>query len=203
VRPPTNKFSAEQPHLEYIPNNTYGYLEVKSTLDNVKRLKIRPTRYWNELLVKDVPNDILYSLSDFYPLLQYGKIHSHSVSIRCRLDERTKFDNVVVQYKRTMAYLREILNHTFLRAVYHTSSRQARLEYQEAQRNFINDHSDDDPEDEPVKFTALNIIEYIIEEDCICSNDKALQSITNTMCERYELKIDYITMDQVCTWSQY
>ncbi len=22
-------------------------------------------------------------------------------------------------------------------------------------------------------------------------------------CERYELKIDYITMDQVCTWSQY
>jgi hypothetical protein len=23
------------------------------------------------------------------------------------------------------------------------------------------------------------------------------------ICERYELKIDYITMDQVCTWSQY
>ncbi len=22
-------------------------------------------------------------------------------------------------------------------------------------------------------------------------------------CERYELKIDYITMDQECTWSQY
>ncbi len=33
-------------------------------------------------------------------------------------DEKTKFDNVVVQYKRTMAYLREILNHTFLRAIY-------------------------------------------------------------------------------------
>ena len=73
-------------------------------------------------------------------------------------EERTKFDNVVVQYKRTMAYLREILNHTFLRAVFHTSSRQARLEYQEVQRNFINDHSNDDPDDEPVKFTALNII---------------------------------------------
>ena len=95
-------------------------------------------------------------------------------------DDRTKFDNVVVQYKRTMTYLREILNHTFLRAVYHTSSRQAKLEYEEVQRNFINDHSNDDPDDEPVKFTALNIIEYI-EEDCICSNDKALQSITNTM----------------------
>ena len=95
-------------------------------------------------------------------------------------EERTKFDNVVVQYKRTMAYLREILNHTFLRAVFHTSSRQAKLEYQEVQRNFINDHSNDDPDDEPVKFTALNIIEYI-EDDCVCSNDKALQSITNTM----------------------
>jgi hypothetical protein len=34
-------------------------------------LKIKPTRYWNELLVKDVPNDILYSLSDFYPGLPY------------------------------------------------------------------------------------------------------------------------------------
>ena len=76
-------------------------------------------------------------------------------------DEKTKFDNVVVQYKRTMAYLREILNHTFLRAIYHTSSRQAKLEYEEVQRNFINDHSTDDPNDEPVKFTALNIIEYI------------------------------------------
>ena len=95
-------------------------------------------------------------------------------------EERTKFDNVVVQYKRTMAYLREILNHTFLRAVYQTSSRQARLEFQEVQRNFINDHSNDDPNDEPEKFTALNIIEYI-EEDCLSSNDKALQSIMNTI----------------------
>ncbi len=57
---------------------------------------------------------------------------------------------------------------------YHTSSRQAKLEYEEVQRNFINDHSNDDPDDEPVEFTALNIIEYI-EQDCICSNDKALQ----------------------------
>jgi hypothetical protein len=34
-----------------------------------------------------------------------------------------------------------------LRAVYHTSSRQAKLEYEEVQRNFINDHANDDPED--------------------------------------------------------
>ena len=26
VRPPTNKFSAEKPHLEYIPNNMYAYI---------------------------------------------------------------------------------------------------------------------------------------------------------------------------------
>jgi hypothetical protein len=72
VRPPTNKFSAEKPHLEYIPNNTYSYYEVKTTLDNVKRLKVKPTRYWNELLiVKDVPDDILYSLSDYHPGLPY------------------------------------------------------------------------------------------------------------------------------------
>jgi hypothetical protein len=25
----------------------------------------------------------------------------------------------------------------------------------------------------------------------------------NTICERYELKIDYVVMDQVCTWSHY
>jgi hypothetical protein len=91
-------------------------------------------------------------------------------------DDRAKYDNVVVQYSQTMAYLREILNHTFMRAVFHTSSRQARLEYQEVQRNFINDHANDGPDDEPVKFTALVIIEYI-ERECLCSNDKALQSI--------------------------
>jgi hypothetical protein len=95
-------------------------------------------------------------------------------------DERTKHDNIVVQYSRAMAYLREILNHTFLRTVFHTSSKQAKLEYQEVQRNFINDHSNDDPNDPVVKFTALDIIRYI-ESDCICSNDKALQSIHNSI----------------------
>jgi hypothetical protein len=54
VRLATNRYKTEQLQLEYIPNNTYGYYEVKTTLDNVIRLKIKPTRYWNELLVKDV-----------------------------------------------------------------------------------------------------------------------------------------------------
>ncbi len=71
LRPTTNRYSAEQMQLEFIPNNTYGYYEVKTTLENVSRLKIKPTRYWNELVVKDVPSDILYSLSDYHPGLPY------------------------------------------------------------------------------------------------------------------------------------
>ncbi len=69
-----------------------------------------------------------------------------------------KHDNNVVQYSRAMVYLREILNHTFLRTIFHTSSGKAELEYQEVQRNFINDHSNYDPDNEPTKFTALDII---------------------------------------------
>ena len=81
-----------------------------------------------------------------------------------------------------MAYLRETLNHTFLRTVYNNSSKQAKLEYQEVQRNFTNDHINDDPDDEPAKFTALDIINYI-ESDCICSSGKFLQSIHNSISE--------------------
>ena len=89
-----------------------------------------------------------------------------------------------------MAYLREILNHTFRRTLYNNSSRLAKLEYKEVQRNVtndhinddpvINDHINDDPDDEPAKFTALDIINDI-ESDCICSNGKALQSIHNSI----------------------
>ncbi len=93
-----------------------------------------------------------------------------------------KRDNNVVQYSRAMVYLREILNHSFLRTIFHTSSGKAELEYQEVQRNFINDHSNYDPDDEPTKFTALGIINYI-ESDCISSNNKAMQSIRNSISE--------------------
>ncbi len=81
-----------------------------------------------------------------------------------------------------MAYFREILNHAFLRTIFQTSSGKAELEYQDVQINFINDHSNDDPDDEPTKFTALDIINYI-ESDCICSNNKAMQSIRNSTSE--------------------
>jgi hypothetical protein len=39
VRPATSKYKAEQLQLEYIPNSIYGYYEVKTTLENVKRVE--------------------------------------------------------------------------------------------------------------------------------------------------------------------
>ncbi len=53
--------------VEYVPNSVYTYYRVKTTLMQVSNLPVKLTRYWNELLVKDVPNDILYSLSDYCP----------------------------------------------------------------------------------------------------------------------------------------
>jgi hypothetical protein len=32
---------------------------------------------------------------------------------------------------------------------------------------------------------------------------KEVVKLFETVCERYELKIDYVAMDQVCTWSHY
>ena len=52
-------------------------------------------------------------------------------------DEKRKYDNLVVQYESAITLLRELLNHTFLRAIYHTSSRQAQNEYKEVQRTFV------------------------------------------------------------------
>ncbi len=77
-----------------------------------------------------------------------------------------------------MTYLREILNHSHVPTndIFHTSSGKAELEYQEVH------HSNDDPDDEPTKFTALDIINYI-KSDCICSNNKAIQSIRNSISE--------------------
>jgi hypothetical protein len=48
-------------------------------------------------------------------------------------DEKRKYDNMVVQYENAMIFLRELLNHTFLRAIYYTSTRQAPSEYKEVQ----------------------------------------------------------------------
>jgi hypothetical protein len=48
-------------------------------------------------------------------------------------NDKRKYDNLVVQYKTALTFLRELINHTFLRAIYHTSTRQAQTEYKEIQ----------------------------------------------------------------------
>ncbi len=52
-------------------------------------------------------------------------------------DDLRKHENVKVQYTRALAYIRELTNHTFLRAIYHTSSHQAQIEYKD-------EHADDE-----------------------------------------------------------
>ena len=99
-------------------------------------------------------------------------------------DDLRKHENVKVQYQKALAYIRELTNHTFLRAVYHTSSHQAQIEYKEVQQTFLIEHANDKLEDgrEPEKFTALNIIAHILKE-CLCENDKSLVLIQNTFNE--------------------
>ncbi len=53
--------------VEYIPNNTYSFYQVKKTLLQVAKIQIKPSRYWNERPAKDIPDDILYSLSEYWP----------------------------------------------------------------------------------------------------------------------------------------
>ena len=90
-------------------------------------------------------------------------------------DERRKYDNMVVQYENAMIFLRELLNHTFLRAIYYTSTRQAQSEYKEVQRTFVTRNA---LQQNPTIFTARHIIDHI-EANCICDNSKALIQIKN------------------------
>ncbi len=60
------------------------------------------------------------------------------VAVLTTLDDKRKYDNLVVQYKTALAFLRELLNHTFLRAIYHTSTRQAQTKYKEIQHLHAN-----------------------------------------------------------------
>ncbi len=73
--------------------------------------------------------------------------------------------------------LRVLLNHTFLRAVYHTSSRQAQNEYKEVQRTFVAKNS---VSRNPKVFTAEDIIEYI-KNNCTCDNSKAIIQMKNSI----------------------
>ncbi len=62
-------------------------------------------------------------------------------------DDLRKHENVKVQYQKALAYIRELTNHTFLRAVYHMSSHQAQIDYKEVQRTFLIEHANDKLED--------------------------------------------------------
>ena len=92
-------------------------------------------------------------------------------------DDKRKYDNTVVLYQSALTLLRELLNHTFLRAVYHTSSRQAQNEYKEVQRTFVAKNS---VSRTPKVFTAENIIEYI-KNNCTCDNSKAIIQMKNSI----------------------
>jgi hypothetical protein len=74
-----------------------------------------------------------------------------------------------------MIFLCELLNHTFLRAIYHTSTRQAQSEYKEVQRTFVTKSA---LRRNPTIFTAKDIIDHI-EANCTCDNSKALIQIKN------------------------
>jgi hypothetical protein len=69
TRPANNATKAKNPDIEYIPNNTYPYYLVKKTLEQkyYPNIKVRPSRYWNETAAKDIADDLLYSLSDYWP----------------------------------------------------------------------------------------------------------------------------------------
>ncbi len=75
-----------------------------------------------------------------------------------------------------MAYLRELINHTFLRAIYQTSSKQAKLEYKEVQKTHHNNEATAllaNANHQTVKFTAQHIIDYIIQH-CTCANVRGM-----------------------------
>jgi hypothetical protein len=59
LRPATNSVKATNRDMEYVPNDTYSYYQVRKTLAQVARVQIKPCRYWNELPAKEVPDDIL------------------------------------------------------------------------------------------------------------------------------------------------
>jgi hypothetical protein len=68
TRPAINATKAKNPDVEYVPNNTYPYYLVKKTIDQkYPNIKVRPSRYWNETPEKDVADDVLYSLSEYWP----------------------------------------------------------------------------------------------------------------------------------------
>jgi hypothetical protein len=56
------------PDLEYLPNSTYSFTMVKTILNDSTNVKVRTSRFWNELCVTGVvAQKILYTLHDYCP----------------------------------------------------------------------------------------------------------------------------------------
>jgi hypothetical protein len=66
-RPATNALKSFNPNIEYVPNNTYSFYQVKKTSVQRAQVQVKPSRYWDERPAKNIPDDIFYSLSDFWP----------------------------------------------------------------------------------------------------------------------------------------
>jgi hypothetical protein len=66
-RPATNALKSSNPDTEFVPNNAYSYYQVKRTLSQVMGMQVNPSRYWDERPAKNIPDDIFYSLCDFWP----------------------------------------------------------------------------------------------------------------------------------------
>jgi hypothetical protein len=93
-RPSTSLLRSSNFDVECIPNNTYSFYQVKKTLSQVARAQIKPSRYWNELPAKDIPDDILYSLSEYWPSMPHDVNivnDNHSLGLDAYVShERTK-----------------------------------------------------------------------------------------------------------------
>jgi hypothetical protein len=71
LRPAKTAIKSSYPDIEYIPNNTYSYFQVKKTLLQSSRLQIKPCRYWNELPAESIDEETFYSLCDYWPSMPH------------------------------------------------------------------------------------------------------------------------------------
>ncbi len=70
-RPAKTVNKSAHPDIEYVPNNTYTYYQVKKTLLQSSRVQVKPCRYWNELPAEIIDDEIFYSLCDYWPSMPH------------------------------------------------------------------------------------------------------------------------------------
>ncbi len=96
-RPSASPLRSSNFDVEYIANNTYSFYQVKKTLAQVAKVQVKPSRYWNELPAQGIPDDILYSLSEYWPSMPHNvniANDNHQLGLdayRMREQSRTKF----------------------------------------------------------------------------------------------------------------